>query len=195
MICMKPLDSTSWFLGCQCPPGPWRCALQGAAGRKCPWWSWGRKGKSWIIIEIMENHRTWWKNHGTIMETSWEIMENHGKIINGKEPMENHGRYWFLFKPIAGFRRIWFSPISHSETTFSQATSPRLALGKARAAFAVPWPRECPGFHGPTHEPKIRGLKNDRLNHQNYIKISFKYKSSRVPRKRKPCWILGLQIF
>ena len=145
-------DSTSWFLGCQCPPGPWRCALRGAE-KLCPWSSWG---KSWKITE----------NHENIMQKS-SMENNQWKIMEDTD---------VCFKPIAG--------------------SPRLALGKARAAFAVPSPRECPGFHGPTHEPKKRGPEKwPPLNHQKYIKISFKYKSSGVPRKRKPCWILGLKIF
>lgn len=82
---------------------------------------------------IMENHR----NHGKSRKTSWK---NHQwKITNGKSMKK--------------------ALISASNPWRVQATSPRLALGKARAAFAVPWPRECPGFHGPTHEPKKRGLK------------------------------------
>lgn len=94
--------------------------------------------------------------------------------------MENQRKkHWFLLQTHSAFRRLH---------------------------LVLPWGRR--ERHSPCHGPEsvlvfmVRHMnlkkgawKNDRLNHQKYINISFKYKSSGVPRKRKPCWILGLQIF
>ena len=113
------------FVCCQCPPGPWRCALRGAAGRKCPWSSWGGKGKSWNIIE----------HDGKIMEQSWKNPQ--WKITNGKS-MEDTD---FCFKPIAGSEEFE----SRRYRILKQPSHRRLHL-------VLPWGRR--ERHSPCHGPE-----------------------------------------